>query len=32
VESIGYRPLFAIYAGIAAVGVLIFGVMDRRKH
>jgi MFS transporter, PPP family, 3-phenylpropionic acid transporter len=31
VESIGYRPLFAIYAGIAAVGVLIFGVMGKRK-
>jgi PPP family 3-phenylpropionic acid transporter len=31
VESIGYRPLFAIYAGIAAVGVLIFGVMVKRK-
>jgi PPP family 3-phenylpropionic acid transporter len=29
VESIGYRPLFAIYAGIAALGVLIFGVMGR---
>jgi PPP family 3-phenylpropionic acid transporter len=31
VESIGYRPLFAIYAGIAAVGVLIFSVMGRVK-
>jgi PPP family 3-phenylpropionic acid transporter len=31
VESIGYRPLFAIYAGTAAVGVLIFGVMGRVK-
>jgi len=31
VESIGYRPLFAIYAGIAALGVLIFGVMGKRK-
>jgi PPP family 3-phenylpropionic acid transporter len=31
VESIGYRPLFAIYAGIASLGVLIFGVMGGRK-
>ena len=31
VESIGYRLLFAIYAGTAALGVLIFGVMGRRR-
>jgi PPP family 3-phenylpropionic acid transporter len=29
VEAIGYRPLFAIYAGTAAVGVLIFGIMGK---
>jgi PPP family 3-phenylpropionic acid transporter len=29
VESTGYRPLFAIYAGTAALGVLIFGVMRK---
>jgi PPP family 3-phenylpropionic acid transporter len=28
VETTGYRPLFAIYAGAAAVGVLIFFVMS----
>ena len=32
VESTGYRPLFAIYAGTAAVAVGIFGFMGRRKH
>jgi len=31
VESIGYRPLFAIYAATAALGVLIFGLMGKRK-
>jgi PPP family 3-phenylpropionic acid transporter len=31
VESIGYRPLFAIYAGISAVGVLIFCFMGKRN-
>jgi PPP family 3-phenylpropionic acid transporter len=31
VESIGYRPLFAIYAGTAAVAVLIFCFMGKRK-
>jgi PPP family 3-phenylpropionic acid transporter len=31
VESIGYRPLFAVYAGIAALGVLIFGVMGANR-
>jgi PPP family 3-phenylpropionic acid transporter len=31
VESIGYRPLFAIYAGTAAVAVGIFGVMGGRR-
>jgi len=31
VESIGFRPLFAIYAGIAALGVLIFGVMGANR-
>ena len=32
VESIGYRPLFAIYAGIAALGVVIFGIMNFKAH
>jgi len=31
VESIGYRPLFAIYAGIAALGVVIFGIMKSKS-
>jgi len=31
VEAVGYRLLFAIYAGTAALGVLIFRVMGRRK-
>jgi len=30
VESIGYRPLFAIYAGTAALGVVIFSFMGKR--
>jgi len=32
VESTGYRPLFAIYAGIAAVAVLIFCFMGRKRR
>jgi PPP family 3-phenylpropionic acid transporter len=31
VEALGYRPLFAIYAGTAAVCVLIFWVMGANK-
>jgi len=31
-ESAGYRPLFAIYAGSAAVAVLIFFVMGKNKR
>jgi PPP family 3-phenylpropionic acid transporter len=31
VETTGYRPLFAIYAGTAAVGVLIFFVTRIRR-
>jgi len=29
VEALGYRPLFAIYAGTAALCVLIFGLMGK---
>ena len=32
VESIGYRPLFAIYAGIAVSAVLIFCVIKPKAH
>jgi len=32
VESIGYRPLFAIYAGVAAVSIIIFFVMKKSSH
>jgi len=32
VESIGYRPLFAVYAGIAGVAVLIFFVMGKYRR
>ncbi|MDR2717908.1 MAG: MFS transporter [Treponema sp.] len=32
VESAGYRPLFAIYAGVAGASVVIFFVMRRKKE
>jgi PPP family 3-phenylpropionic acid transporter len=32
VEAVGYRPLFAIYAGSAAVAVLIFYFMRKKGH
>ena len=32
VESAGYRPLFAIYAGVAGISVLIFFVMRKKSY
>jgi PPP family 3-phenylpropionic acid transporter len=32
VEAVGYRPLFAIYAGSAAAAVLIYYVMRNKRY